>query len=232
MGLARLVRRPGPGAKAATRPATWRSWPATRAARNQVGRRLGLQALEERLVSAVVLKPEEVPAGRHQEPGGRPADLARLDRQPEAHREPNHQGRRVVHQVVEIDSGEASRSPPPGDLAVNVVEPVAELGQQGPGHEARPCSPGQGQGRRQVRQDRQGRDLMRREAEPDRQPGSEEGRRPDDLSREEVADLDLGALRSCRAEAGRPLVGACPEFHQGRSVFPANQSHWRWSLGP
>src|SRR5262249_24272073 len=72
---------------------------------------LALESLEECLISAVVVQPEQAPPQRRRCPRRRPAEVARPGRQAIAEGEAQGHRRRVVHQVIEIDSPEASGPP-------------------------------------------------------------------------------------------------------------------------
>ena len=56
-------------------------------------------------------------------------DVAGSSGQPESEREAQREVGGMVHQVVEVDAVQADRSAPAGDLAVDVVEPEAQVGQ-------------------------------------------------------------------------------------------------------
>ena len=171
MGLARLVRGPGERGPASARPGGRRRRPAAAGPVDPEGAGLALQALEERLVAAVVVQAEHGPAQRDREPGRRPAQVAGPRGQAVAEAESQAEVRRVVHQVVEIDAVEARRPAPAGDLAIDVIEPERQVRQHDAGHEPRARTRHERQRRRTARRQRQERHLVGREAEPDRQPG-------------------------------------------------------------
>ncbi len=126
VGLARLVGRIGQDAEAASRPPGRGCRTPSRAAVHAVALGRALEALYERLVSAVVVQPDQRPAGRDREPGRRPSYESGPHGQAETQGEADRHVLGVVHEIVEVHAVEARRAPPAGDLAVDVVEPEGQ----------------------------------------------------------------------------------------------------------
>ena len=130
MEFAQLVGRPGDGPASAARPGGRRLRTAAASAVDPIAARGALESLEKCLVAAIVVQAQKRPSDRDGEAGDRPPRLAGTGGQAVAECETQRQVGGVVHQVIEINAVQADRSPPAGDLAVDVVEPEAQVGQQ------------------------------------------------------------------------------------------------------
>ena len=194
MTFARLERRPGQHRPASTGPGGRRRGAAPGPAVDPIRARGRLQSLEKGFISAIVLEAEERPARPDREPGRRPERVARPRGQPVAQAEAQRHRQGVMHQIVEIDAVEPARPAPSGDLAVDVVEPEAQVGQQDPEDEAEPVTRGDRDGRTEAGRRGPERDLVRREAQADRRPGAIDRRGAGHPPGQPVADLPVAAL--------------------------------------
>ncbi len=152
------------------------------------------------------MQAQEGPTRRDREAGDRPAHLAGTGRQAVPQCKAQHQVGRVVHQVIEIDAVQADRAPPAGDLAIDVVEPEAQVGQHDSRHEQRAISRADRHGGGERSAQGGQRHLMRSQAEPDRQPAAVNGGRTGDLPRQPVADLAMPVFLHAAPSARRRSV--------------------------
>ena len=125
--LAGLVGRPGQHPEAMSRPGSGRRGLPAAAAIDAIARGRALEPLEECLVAAVVVQAEQAPPRRDREPGEGPGRVARPGGQAVTEGEAERQVHEMVHEVVVIDAVQARGPVPAGDLAVDVVEPEAEV---------------------------------------------------------------------------------------------------------
>ena len=130
----------------------------------------------------------------------------------------------MVHQVVEIDAVETCRPSPAGDLAIDVVEPERQMRQSDAGDEPRAMHRSSiasvaASARRQCHE----RHLMRREAEPDGQPGPVNRRRPRDPSRQPVADLAVPLFLDASPAARQRRIRLTEMGHR-RSLRPGESA--------